>query len=105
MMAAFNVTSLPDFGYNETSFNDPMEERWRAVPYELADLRERTGPFTNEEIIERVQFMASFDPYTGAEEIKAALLEYHNLDDSSSGRGLEQDLQNLLPSVRSRRVA
>lgn len=77
MMAAFNVTAMPDFGYNETPYIDPMEERWRAVPYDLADLRQRTGPFSEEAIVERVRFMASFDPYSHVEEVFDALEEYH----------------------------
>lgn len=77
MMAAFNVTVLPDLGYNETSFIDPMEERWRAVPYELTDLRRRTGPFSEAAIVEKVQFMASTDPYSRGAEITEALIEFH----------------------------
>ena len=37
MMAAFNVTALQDFGYQETThFIDPMEERWRSKPEDPA---------------------------------------------------------------------
>lgn len=36
MMAAFNVTSLSDFGYSDkTKFLDPMEDRWRAQPIKV----------------------------------------------------------------------
>ncbi|WYZ44972.1 hypothetical protein EsH8_VIII_000288 [Colletotrichum jinshuiense] len=74
MMAAFNVTVLPDFGYNETKFIDPMEERWRAKPYVMADLRTRVGPFSDAAIEEAVKFMASTDPYSKVDDV------YKNLD-------------------------
>ncbi|KLU83867.1 hypothetical protein MAPG_02917 [Magnaporthiopsis poae ATCC 64411] len=49
MMAAFNVTSLPDFAFDKNSSNarflDPMDPLWRARPYQVADLRAGTGPF------------------------------------------------------------
>ena len=78
MMAAFNITALENFGYNETSYIDPMEERWRAKPYEISDFTGRTGPFSEEKIVERVQFMASFDPYSHVDELMEALEEYHS---------------------------
>ncbi|RTE68591.1 Bilirubin oxidase, partial [Fusarium euwallaceae] len=55
MMAAFNVTSLDDFGYNSTQFLDPMQKEWRAKPYELSDVKGRTGPFSDEAIVETVE--------------------------------------------------
>ncbi|KAI9147483.1 Bilirubin oxidase [Paramyrothecium foliicola] len=63
MMAAFNVTVLPDYGYNETTYLDPMEEEWRAKPFDLTDFTAQSGPFSEDTITERVQFMASFQPY------------------------------------------
>lgn len=37
MMAAFNVTSLKNWGYTETtSIVDPMDPRFRAAPYSSA---------------------------------------------------------------------
>ncbi|CAI4216034.1 unnamed protein product [Parascedosporium putredinis] len=76
MMAAFNVTALPNFGYNETSYIDPMEPRWRAKPYTRAEFTGRSGPFSDESIIERVQFMASLDPYSHVNDVDRALEEY-----------------------------
>ncbi|KAF6794167.1 bilirubin oxidase [Colletotrichum sojae] len=76
MMAAFNVTVLPDFGYNETKFIDPMEERWRAKPYVMSDLRMRAGPFSDASIEESVKFMASTDPYSKVEQVSEALEQY-----------------------------
>ena len=38
MLGAFNVTALADFGYTEkTHFIDPMEERYRAKPFQDGD--------------------------------------------------------------------
>ncbi|KAF9878648.1 multicopper oxidase [Colletotrichum karsti] len=69
MMAAFNVTALADFGYHETSFADPMESRWRAVPVNVA-------AFTREVITKKVQFMASLQPYNNAEDVLRRLDAY-----------------------------
>jgi len=69
MMAAFNVTALTDFGYPETAFRDPMEGRWRAEPVTPAKM-------TNAAIIEKVEFMASLEPYHNVEEVMEELDEY-----------------------------
>ncbi|WDK18514.1 multicopper oxidase [Colletotrichum graminicola] len=79
MMAAFNVTVLPDFGYNETKFIDPMEERWRAKPYVMADLRTRAGPFSDTAIEECVQFMANTEAYSKVEDVSQKLGEYWDI--------------------------
>ena len=69
MMAAFNVTALADLGYAETSFIDPMEARWRARPVVAAD-------FTAGAITERVQFMASLQPYSNVDAVLQKLDQY-----------------------------
>lgn len=69
MMAAFNVTALPDLGYAETSFIDPMESRWRAKPITTAD-------FTDAAIESQIKFMASLHPYDKVDEVNAALDAY-----------------------------
>jgi FtsP/CotA-like multicopper oxidase with cupredoxin domain len=69
MMAAFNVTALLDLGYSETAFRDPMEARWRAEPVAAAK-------FTPAAITEKVQFMASLEPYSNVEEVYDVLEEY-----------------------------
>ncbi|GAB1312539.1 Bilirubin oxidase [Madurella fahalii] len=69
MMAAFNVTALADLGYNETSFIDPMESRWRAEAVTAAK-------FTPAAITEKVQFMASLEPYNNVEEVFDVLEDY-----------------------------
>lgn len=100
MMAAFNVTALPDFGYNETAYIDPMEERWRAKPYQLADLRAHTGVFSDQAITERVEFMASFDPYSHVNEISDALDQYWETHSPVKARDSEH---NARPIPRYRR--
>lgn len=63
MMAAFNVSVLPDFGYNASELIDPMEEMWRAVPYDEAEIGARSGAFSDEVIMDRILLMASYNPY------------------------------------------
>ncbi|KAK3367420.1 Cupredoxin [Lasiosphaeria ovina] len=69
MMAAFNVTALLDLGYTETAFRDPMEARWRAEAVTAAK-------FTSAAITEKVQFMASLQPYNNVDEVFTKLDEY-----------------------------
>jgi bilirubin oxidase len=77
MMAAFNVTMLEDFGYNETTnFFDPMDPRWRAVPYNRADFTARTGAFSSASITARVEELARQQPYSELEEVEDALDAY-----------------------------
>lgn len=77
MMAAFNVTNLPNLGYNETTdFGDPMDPRWRARPYSRADFLARTGGFTDASITQAVQTLALQQPYSEVEQVEQALDEY-----------------------------
>ena len=69
MMAAFNVTKLLDLGYAETDFRDPMEGRWRAEAVTPAK-------FTPTAITEKVQFMASLQPYNNVDEVMQELDDY-----------------------------
>jgi bilirubin oxidase len=69
MMAAFNVSVLEDLGYNETHYIDPMEQRWRAKLEDPAD-------FTDAAIEQRIQFMASFQPYNKVAEVFSVLDDY-----------------------------
>lgn len=69
MMAAFNVTQLADLGYNETSFADPMEARWRAQPA-TADR------YTSDAVTTKVQFMAGLQPYNNVDIVEQKLDEY-----------------------------
>jgi bilirubin oxidase len=63
MMAAFNATVLPDYGYNATYFVDPMEEIWRPRPYQLTEFSSQSGPFTPQAITSRINEMAAYNPY------------------------------------------
>lgn len=67
-MAAFNVTSLTDFGYPETTkFVDPMESRFRAKPY-----RE----FSAAEIDDILESFSELSAYYEVEDVEDALDEY-----------------------------
>lgn len=84
-MAAFDVTALPDLGYTETSFHDPMEARWRAEAVTAAK-------FTPTAITAKIQFMANLEPYNNVDEVFEVLEDYwdtHTKRDegSAAGRG------------------
>lgn len=67
-MAAFNVTSLSDFGYPETTrFVDPMEPRFRAKPYRQ---------FSTTEVGDVLKSFSELSAYYDVEEIQDALDEY-----------------------------
>jgi len=77
MMAAFNVTNLPNLGYSETTdFGDPMDPRWRARPYSQADYLARTGAFADAAITQAVQDLALQQPYSELSEVETALDGY-----------------------------
>ena len=76
MMAAFNVTKLQNFGYNETTdFGDPEDPRWAARPYVHTDFENRSGPFSTQAISERVQEIALQQPYSELAQVEEALDE------------------------------
>ncbi|KLU82810.1 hypothetical protein MAPG_01878 [Magnaporthiopsis poae ATCC 64411] len=104
MMAAFNVTELPDFGYNETTqFIDPMEGRWRAKPFSSTDLGSRAGPFSDAEIEKKVMFLAATNPYSNAEDISEALSEYwaaRGLKAKRVAVGQAEELPGTIPRYR-----
>ncbi|KAF8474630.1 hypothetical protein BDZ91DRAFT_711370 [Kalaharituber pfeilii] len=70
MMAAFNVTSLSDFGYPDTTILvDPMDARFRAVPY--------PGSPNEAQILNEVlPFYASLKAYGDVKEVNKHLDEY-----------------------------
>lgn len=77
MMAAFNVTQLQNFGYNETTdFGDPMDARWRARPYSKADFIARSGIFTDDAVVNKVQTLARQQPYAELLQVDEALKQY-----------------------------
>ncbi|KAI1311397.1 Cupredoxin [Xylaria venustula] len=74
MMAAFNVTQLKNFGYNETTdYSDPQDPRWSAQPYILADFLAGEGIFTPEAVQAKVELLALQQPYSELDEVEAAL--------------------------------
>ncbi|GKT64032.1 multicopper oxidase [Colletotrichum tofieldiae] len=63
---AFDLASemiTAHLGIGFTCSMDPMEERWRAKPYAIADLRTPAGPFFDIAIDEPAQFIASTVTY------------------------------------------
>lgn len=74
MMAAFNVTALSNWGYNETTtYLDPMEARWRAKPFGAGDFQARAGAFSDEAIAAAVKELAEEDPYSHVADVNDAL--------------------------------
>ena len=72
MMAAFNVTSLSDWGYTETTqFIDPMEQRFRAAPFNAAVDNEAA-------IQQKLSFFYNLDAYRHVHEVEAALTSYYS---------------------------
>jgi bilirubin oxidase len=76
MMAAFNVTALSDLGYDEVSFHDPMEARWRAKDAVPAD-------FTSDAITKKIQDMALLQPYNNHAIVDQKLDAYWNARDGA----------------------
>lgn len=77
MMAAFNVTALTNWGYNDTTlFLDPMEEKFRAKPFGAGDFQARTGLFSDEAIEAAVTALAEDDPYSHVADVNEALDNY-----------------------------
>ncbi len=77
MMAAFNVTMLQNFGYNETTdFSDPEDDRWDAEPYVLADFLAGAGIFTPEAVQAKIELLALEQPYSELDAVEAALDEF-----------------------------
>ncbi|KAF2424899.1 hypothetical protein EJ08DRAFT_594833 [Tothia fuscella] len=66
MMAAFNVTSLSNWGYTDTTkFLDPMEDRWRAKPYPPV-----------EPVMEKLRMFSQLDAYSSVKKVQLALDAY-----------------------------
>ncbi|KAK1996066.1 multicopper oxidase [Colletotrichum falcatum] len=61
MMVAFDVADLAGLGYKETSFADPMDPRWRAVPV-------TPTAFSTDAVVQKVQAMAALRPYGPVDE-------------------------------------
>jgi FtsP/CotA-like multicopper oxidase with cupredoxin domain len=72
MMGAFNVTSLSNFGYPETTkFIDPMDQKYRAKDYDAS-------AFEPERIQQRLREFALMDAYKNPVEVEKALESYWN---------------------------
>ena len=70
MMAAFNVTSLSDWGYPETTkFIDPMEEKYRSKA-------ESTGDFEKANIMDKMAKFELMEAYDNVDKLEEALESY-----------------------------
>ncbi|CAI6280925.1 unnamed protein product [Periconia digitata] len=70
MMAAFNVTSLADWGYPETTqLIDPMDQRFRSKTINSAD-------FSQDAVLSRIGELYSLDAYKDPDKVEAALETY-----------------------------
>lgn len=77
MMAAFNVTALPDLGYDEkTTFLDPMEPRYRPKSFANNDFTSRTVDFSEAAIRDKVAFFNSLDAYRNVKAVESRLSDY-----------------------------
>ncbi|ORX99874.1 Cupredoxin [Clohesyomyces aquaticus] len=71
MMAAFNVSSLGDWGYPETThFIDPMEEQYRSK-------NENDRDFEEEHVQERLNELYLLDAYKDVDKVEEALVNYY----------------------------
>jgi FtsP/CotA-like multicopper oxidase with cupredoxin domain len=70
MMAAFNVTSLADWGYPETTrFIDPMEQRYRSKDITAAD-------DSRDSIMKKCAEFEALEAYTDPEKMEESLVDY-----------------------------
>ncbi|KAI6379790.1 hypothetical protein MCOR25_001921 [Pyricularia grisea] len=77
MMAVFNVTSLPDFGYdNSGRFVDPMQPEFRAQSYNKDEMGARSGSFAAQAIESKMRYLAEANPYPDPEGVESALTQY-----------------------------
>jgi bilirubin oxidase len=105
MMAAFNVTKLANFGYNEvTDFGDPMDARWRAKPYVPAEWKGRTGAFSPEGITNAIQKIAKEQPYSELTQVEKALAQYYGTSKRSIADVAKPQVEGPIPKYRRFRV-
>ncbi|KAI2477123.1 Blue copper oxidase cueO [Pyrenophora tritici-repentis] len=72
MMAAFNVTSLSDWGYPETTkFLDPMEQKYRSKDINDNDNKKET-------ILAKLAEFEAMEAYVDPEKMEASLAQYWN---------------------------
>ncbi|KAH7041563.1 Cupredoxin [Microdochium trichocladiopsis] len=76
MMAAFNVSMLPNLGYDETHYIDPTEKRWSAKPI--------GGDMSWTAVEDRIKWMANMQPYNHVDDVETWLADYWKTADDSS---------------------
>jgi bilirubin oxidase len=86
MMAAFNVTALPDLGYDEkASFIDPMEPRYRPKSFADSDFTGRRNDFSDAAIQAKVGFFNDLDAYRNVAAVESRLSAYWQTATPGSG--------------------
>lgn len=70
MLAAFNVTMIQQLGYNDSIFLDPRQDIFSAE----ANTPEK---LTDDAIVEKIDFLASFQPYADIAGREEALAEFY----------------------------
>jgi hypothetical protein len=91
MMAAFNVTSLANFGYPETTkFIDPMEEKYRSK-----DINDHDDEL--EHIYEKCGELEALEAYTEPDKVEEALVEYWD----NGGKGSSTLVTSTRPASSS----
>lgn len=105
MMAAFNVTALTNWGYNDTTlFLDPMEEKFRAKAFGAGDFQARTGLFSDEAIEAAVAALAEDDPYSHVADVNEALDNYWKEQKAGAGTAVKREAgEDAGPIIRRRR--
>lgn len=71
MLAAFNVTELVALGYNDTIFLDPRQDTF-APEANTAD------KLTEAAILDKIDFLASLQPYADISEREDRIKEYYD---------------------------
>lgn len=70
MLAAFNITLIEQLGYNDSIFLDPRQDIFSAE----ANTPEK---LTDDAIVEKIDFLASLQPYADIAGREAALAEFY----------------------------
>ncbi|KJX94221.1 hypothetical protein TI39_contig4207g00004 [Zymoseptoria brevis] len=84
MMVALNITALAGLGYNETTrFLDPMDPKYRAIPFASSDYTNRVKDFDIKSIDAKCDVFTHMDAYAHVGDTVKALDDYW----SSRGSG------------------
>lgn len=103
MLTAFNVTTLADFGYNETTrFIDPMDPQYRVVSFNDDGYSKRNGLFSESEIKKKFDWFIKLDAYNKVDEVEKALAEYWSTHKSGA---IASATRNAVVSTKSSKAS